>query len=70
MTRNLLKLITAFLFIGTLISCTSKKENEIDKAMKDKFVVADSLMQNMTIDTVSLMHIYNEYHFTGTITYD
>ncbi len=70
MTRNLIKLITAFLFVLILISCTSKKENEKEEATKNKFVVADSLMQNMTIDTVTLRQIYTEYHFTGTVTYD
>ena len=70
MTKNLIKIITVFLFIGILISCTSKKENETNQLTNEKFVVADSLMSEMTIDTVSLKQIYSEYHFTGTVTYD
>ena len=69
MIRIANKLIAVFIIFLIITSCTNKKDNESENS-KGRYTISDSLISKLTIDTVKLSQVYNEYHFIGTVTYD
>ncbi len=57
------------LIISVLVGCTSKHNTESQKSTS-KFCIPDNLMSQITIDTVALKPVVQEFNLVGKVTYD
>jgi cobalt-zinc-cadmium efflux system membrane fusion protein len=65
---NILPLILAILFF-VLLGCNSSKEAN-DTNVKVQYVIPDSILNNLKIDTVSNSQLINTNTFTGKVTFN
>jgi len=64
--KNILVII---LMISVLAGCTSKHNNESQK-VTSKFCIPDNLMNQITIDTVSIKPLVQEFNLVGKVAFD
>src|ERR1035437_4268803 len=66
MVKNIYAII---LILPLLAACTSKKNNEANKPVTI-FCIPDSLISQVTIDTVNFKPVIQEFNLIGKVTYD